>query len=225
MATQIKKVAKARFLQIGDRKLRQVARMIRGLKAEEALDLLNFMAKRKLALVVAKTLKSAVANAVGGDYGHGKVRPEDLAVTNVMVDRGPIAPRWEFRAMGRANRRQLRYSHLTVEVSGTVGDEPISKKSGAKKKAESKDAAKMARSKKSSVKKSTAKKASAKKSFVKKSAAGMKKKVAKKSSEMTSKKSVEKSAGAKKEKLEGKASATNALNPKSSKKDSDKKEG
>ena len=224
MATKIKKVAKARFLRIGDRKLRQVARVICGLKAEEALDRLNFMAKRKLALVVAKTLKSAVANAVGGDYGHGKVRPEDLAVSNVMVDRGPIAPRWEFRAMGRANRRQLRYSHLTVEVSGTVGDEPASKKGGAKKKAEPKEADKVAAPKKSSAKKSTA---------------GTKKKVAKK----TSKKSVEKSAsaktasaktatgsasrtaGARKEKLEGKASAINALNPKSSKKDLDKKEG
>ena len=114
----VKKVAKARFLRIGDRKLRQLARTIKGLRAEDALDRLNFSPKRKLATTLAKTVKSAVANAMEVDTGSLRLHPEDLTITTVAVDSGPIGKRLEFRAMGRVNRRQVRYSHLTVEVSG-----------------------------------------------------------------------------------------------------------
>lgn len=114
----VKKVAKARFLRIGDRKLRQLARTIKGLRAEEALDRLNFSPKRKLATTLAKTLKSAVANAMEVKTGALRLKPEDLIISLVTVDSGPIGKRLEFRAMGRVNRRQVRYSHLTVEVAG-----------------------------------------------------------------------------------------------------------
>ncbi len=138
----VKKIAKARYLRIGDRKLRQLARTIYGLRAEQALERLNFVAKRKLATVLAKTLKSAVANAMEVDLSGRKVRPEELKITMVSVDGGPIQKRMEFRAMGRANRIQKRYCHLTIEVSGFAHEnEPggrVKKKKAVKKVAKKK---------------------------------------------------------------------------------------
>lgn len=133
MSLQVTKAAHAKFLRIGDRKLRQVARLIKGLSAELALDQLNFMAKRKLATAVAKTLKSAVANAIESDTGSARLRPEDLTVSGVRVDSGPIAKRMEFRAMGRANRIQKRYCHLTVEVTGQAHEHEAVPRGKAKK--------------------------------------------------------------------------------------------
>ena len=133
MSLQVTKAAHAKFLRIGDRKLRQVARLIKGLSAGRALDQLNFMAKRKLATAVAKTLKSAVANAIESDTGSARLRPEDLTVSGVRVDSGPIAKRMEFRAMGRANRIQKRYCHLTVEVTGQAHEHEAVPRGKAKK--------------------------------------------------------------------------------------------
>jgi large subunit ribosomal protein L22 len=188
----VKKVARARYLRIGDRKLRQIARTIKGLRAGQALERLNFAAKRKLATTLAKTLKSAVANAMEVDLGGKKLQPEELLITMVAVDSGPIQKRMEFRAMGRANRIQKRYCHLTIEVSGyaTESDSGTrsTKKKAAKKKtvkkktATKKVAAKSPVAKKKATggadKKSTAKKTVTKKAATKKAAT--KKTVAKK---------------------------------------------
>lgn len=174
MSIQVTKVAHAKYLRMGDRKLRQVARLINGLNAERALDQLNFMTKRKLATAVAKTLKSAVANAIESDTGSARLRPEDLTVSSVRVDSGPIAKRMEFRAMGRANRIQKRYCHLMVEVTGQAheleGSPRRKAKKVAKKTATKKTAAKKT-AKKTVAKKTVAKKTVAKKSAVKKTAA------------------------------------------------------
>lgn len=195
MSLQVTKAAHAKFLRIGDRKLRQVARLIKGLSAERALDQLNFMAKSKLATAVAKTLKSAVANAIESDTGSARLRPEDLTVSGVRVDSGPIAKRMEFRAMGRANRIQKRYCHLTVEVTGQAHEheavprgkarksvkktvrKPAIKKGAAKKVAEPgksklarKTAAKKAATKKAATKKVTDTGTTVKKTAAKKTA-------------------------------------------------------
>lgn len=198
MMMLIRKAAHAKFMQIGDRKLRQVARLIQGMSAEVALDKLNFMTKKKLATVVAKTLKSAVANALEVELDTGRLRPEDLIVTSISVNSGPIQRRMEFRAMGRANRRQKRFCHLTVEVSGMASEhEPtrtkkkaVKGKSAKKKVAapKTKVATKKSATKKTAVKKETvAKKATAKKAVAKKTAT--KKTTAKKTTDDSSKKS------------------------------------
>ena len=169
----VRKVAKARFLRIGDRKLRQLAQTISGLRAEQALERLNFAPKRKLALTLAKTLKSAVANAMEADMGGRRLHPEDLTISRVSVDTGPIQKRMEFRAMGRANRIQKRYCHLTIEVSGTAAEAapaPRAKKAAKKKVAKKNIARKKVVKKKVAKKKTAAKKTVAKKTVVKKAA-------------------------------------------------------
>ncbi len=166
----VRKVAKARFLRIGDRKLRQLAQTISGLRAEQALERLNFAPKRKLALTLAKTLKSAVANAMESDMGGRRLHPEDLTISRVSVDTGPIQKRMEFRAMGRANRIQKRYCHLTIEVSGTAAEAapaPRAKKAAKKKVVKKQVAKKKVAKKKTAAKKTVAKKTVAKKAATK----------------------------------------------------------
>jgi len=104
--------ARLRHCSIPPRKMRLVANLVRGLPIQKALDVLNFT-KRAAAFHIAKTLKSAAANAfsmVGTDH----VKPEDLYVKSITVDPAPSAKRIRFQSMGRVFRYRKRHSHLTV---------------------------------------------------------------------------------------------------------------
>ena len=152
--------------------MRLVANLVKGLPIQKALDILNFT-KRAAAYHIAKTLKSAAANAfsmVGTDH----VKPEDLYVKSITVDPAPSAKRIRFQSMGRVFRYRKRHSHLTVvleEKAATPTAAPVAAKEKSKTSAEG--AAGDAQ-----VKKSTPKKA---KSSAKKSAKKAPAKAAKKS--------------------------------------------
>lgn len=88
-----------------------VVDMIRGRKVEEALSVLDFTPK-KAARIVAKTLRSAVANAEDTK----NVDVDELIVTRCWVDEGPTLKRMLPRAQGRATRINKRSSHITVIV-------------------------------------------------------------------------------------------------------------
>ena len=93
------------------RRVRMVAEMIRGKKAEDALAILAFQ-PRKAAKMLTKVLNSAIANATEND----ELDADQLVVTKVEIDGGPIQKRWLPRSMGRANRLNRRTSHVTVTV-------------------------------------------------------------------------------------------------------------
>ena len=103
--------ASTRFVRISPQKARLVVDMIRGRKVEEALTVLDFTPK-KAARIVAKTLRSAVANAE--DTKNMDV--DELIVTRCWVDEGPTLKRMLPRAQGRATRINKRSSHITVIV-------------------------------------------------------------------------------------------------------------
>jgi large subunit ribosomal protein L22 len=71
---------------------------------------------RAASRVVEKVLKSAVANAENLEIGD----PDDLWVSRVFVDGGPILKRFNARSMGRANPIKKRTSHITVVVAPKV---------------------------------------------------------------------------------------------------------
>ena len=101
----------AKYIRTAPRKLRLVADMIRGRKADEASSLLNFTNKRA-AITLGKVLKSAVANAENNfslDAGR-------LVVTQVYIDQGPMLKRWIPRSRGRATSVFKYSSHITVAV-------------------------------------------------------------------------------------------------------------
>jgi large subunit ribosomal protein L22 len=109
-------LARGRYLRIAPRKVRLVADEIRGQKVEAALQLLKYTNK-KAARVIEKVLKAAVANAEQSD-GMGSV--EDLRISRIQVDGGPVLRRFMARAMGRATRIRKRTSHVTLAVDDGV---------------------------------------------------------------------------------------------------------
>ncbi|HET6466670.1 MAG TPA: 50S ribosomal protein L22 [Nitrospiria bacterium] len=113
MATEAKAILK--FVRVAPRKARMVIDLIRGQQVAEALNILKFT-PRAASRVVEKVLKSAVANAENLEIGD----PDDLWVSRVYVDGGPILKRFNARSMGRANPIKKRTSHITVVVESRV---------------------------------------------------------------------------------------------------------
>ncbi|MCG5536770.1 50S ribosomal protein L22 [Ectothiorhodospira mobilis] len=105
-------VAKLRFARVSPQKCRLVADQVRGLPVERALQVLTFSPK-KSAHMVRKVLESAIANAEHNDGAD----VDELRVSRICVDQGPVLKRIEARAKGRANRIHKRTSHITVAVS------------------------------------------------------------------------------------------------------------
>ena len=103
--------ATARFVRITPMKARRVVDMVRGMRVDEALSLLQF-APQAASETVYKVLESAIANAEtteGLDAG-------DLVISVARVDEGPTMKRWRPRAQGRATRILKRTSHITLVV-------------------------------------------------------------------------------------------------------------
>ncbi|CAM3144176.1 50S ribosomal protein L22 [Streptobacillus felis] len=104
-------VAKLRYQRLSPQKARLVADVIRGKDALLALNILRFTNK-KAAPLIEKTLRSAIANA---EHNLG-LNPENLIVSKVLIDKGPVLKRMNPRAMGRADIIRKPLAHITVEV-------------------------------------------------------------------------------------------------------------
>lgn len=104
-------------VRIAPRKAREVMRKISGLGVEEAQSLLAFI-PRKAARLIAKTLKSAVANAED-QARNSKIQlnPAELRVRSAEVNQGITVKRISARARGSASVIRKRTSHLKVVVS------------------------------------------------------------------------------------------------------------
>jgi large subunit ribosomal protein L22 len=98
-----------RYADMSARKVRPFATLIRGLEADEAIELLQFL-PNKGARLLEQVLKSALGNA---EY-LGARNPEDLVVQEARVDGGPIMKRFQPRARGTAFPIKKRFSHIRV---------------------------------------------------------------------------------------------------------------
>jgi large subunit ribosomal protein L22 len=99
----------ARYVRISPQKARLVVDLIRGKGVEEALNVLQF-APKKGARLVAKTLRSVVANA----ENNRNLDVDSLYVKRVEVGAGPTLKRFTPRAHGRATPVRKRTSHITI---------------------------------------------------------------------------------------------------------------
>jgi large subunit ribosomal protein L22 len=104
-----------RFARISPFKAREVTREIQGLPVQQALDLLAFTPK-KAAGLVAKTLKSAVANA---ENNH-QARAEALVVREAVVGEGPTFQRFTPKARGSAGPIRKRTSHIRIILTDEI---------------------------------------------------------------------------------------------------------
>ncbi|HEY84230.1 MAG TPA: 50S ribosomal protein L22 [Chloroflexi bacterium] len=89
-------------------KARRVVNVVRGMKAEEALETLTLM-PQAAAATVAKTIKSALANADEHGFETG-----DMVITEIAANEGPRLRRARFGARGRFKPIRKRTSHITV---------------------------------------------------------------------------------------------------------------
>ena len=105
-------IARARNLRGSARKARLVLDLIRGKTVPEAQKILLF-SKKRVAGDVAKLLKSAIANAT---VKKGKIDIDNMIVSTVYADDGPIMKRYRHRAHGRATIVRRRTCHITLKI-------------------------------------------------------------------------------------------------------------
>lgn len=121
-----------KYARISAFKAREVTREIQGLPVSAALDIVAFSPK-KAAVLVAKTLKSAVANA----ENNNNLRADTLVVREAVVGEGPTLKRFIPKARGSAGPIRKRTSHiriiLTDEIEIKTREPKRTAKGGAKK--------------------------------------------------------------------------------------------
>jgi large subunit ribosomal protein L22 len=118
-----------RYAKISPFKVREVTRAIQGLPVSAALDLVAFSPK-KAAHLIAKTLKSAVANA----ENNANLRVDGLVVKEATVGEGPTMKRMMARARGSGSRILKRSSHIRIILTDEIEIKTREKRNAGKKK-------------------------------------------------------------------------------------------
>jgi len=104
-------IAKMRNISISPQKVRPLAKKMKGLNIQKALDTLSF-SKKKCAFFIKKILNSAIANA---EHNDGK-DIDELIIKKIVVDEAPSLKRIRARAKGKANRIIKRNAHISIEL-------------------------------------------------------------------------------------------------------------
>ena len=114
-----------KFVRLSPKKARDVSREIQGLPVSNALDILNFTPK-KAAQLIAKTLKTAIADA----ENNFSLDTGSLVIKQAVIGAGPTLRRFMPRAKGSAGAILKRTSHISITL---VGAAPEKKKRAPKK--------------------------------------------------------------------------------------------
>jgi len=122
-----------RYAKISPFKAREVTREIQGLPALDALAQLKLIPK-KVAPLIFKTLKSAIANA----EHNNNVRSEVLVIKEAVVGEAPTLKRITPKARGSAGPIRKRTSHIRIVLTDEIpivrrSDKPKTKKTSATK--------------------------------------------------------------------------------------------
>ncbi len=104
--------ALTRYARMSPKKVREVARTIQGRKAADAVDFLTLV-PRKSARLIAKTLKSAIANA----ENNNNLATDSLVVKSAVIENGPVLKRFKAGARGTAMPRRKKMSHIRIVLS------------------------------------------------------------------------------------------------------------
>jgi len=131
--------AQLKKLQIGPRKVRLVADLIRGRKVQDAKNILKVLNKAS-AKPMLKLLESAIANA---KHNH-EMEAETLRVQAITVNEGPVMRRFMPRAHGSASPILKRSCHIYLELGAINNFKKDGKKVEAKIEKEEKKEAKKA---------------------------------------------------------------------------------
>lgn len=102
--------AEGKFLRISPKKVRPVINLLRYKTVLEAESILSNLNKRPKEYLI-KILKSAVANARVKGFD-----PQQLYVSRILCDLGPIWKRFKAAAFGRAAPIKKRTCHIKIEL-------------------------------------------------------------------------------------------------------------
>ncbi|MFZ0828967.1 MAG: 50S ribosomal protein L22 [Verrucomicrobiia bacterium] len=102
----------AKNVPMSPQKMREVVRQIQGLPALQAQAVLAIV-PRKSARYVAKTLRSAIANA----ENNNKLKPESLRVKEAVAGSATIIKRFTPKARGSAGPILKRRCHIKITLS------------------------------------------------------------------------------------------------------------
>ena len=116
-AYQFEVRAESKFIHGSPIKARRIVNVVRGMPAAKALEVLRLM-PQDAAETVAKTIKSAIANA---EENFGLSR-EDLFVAEIVANSGPTRPWRRFGARGRFKPIKKRTSHIRVVLRERESD-------------------------------------------------------------------------------------------------------
>jgi len=105
-------IATTRNVRMSAQKMREMTRQVQGMKALDAQAVLAVVL-RKSARAVAKTLKSALANA---ENNHG-LKPEALRVKEAVAGAGTTIRRFTPKARGSAGPILKRSCHIRIVLS------------------------------------------------------------------------------------------------------------
>lgn len=106
--------ARARYLRVGPRKLRDIADLIRGLSVARAEQQLSVTHRPSAAPMIKRLLKSAVSNA--NHEVEKTFSADELIVGQIFVDSGPMQRRFRPAPMGRALPIRKRSAHVTIQL-------------------------------------------------------------------------------------------------------------
>lgn len=111
----VEAVAKWNYVRISPRKARLVADLVRGMRADDATDLL-VRTNKKAARLIFKVLQSAIANA-----DNQGLDLDGLRVAEIYVNEGPRLKRMRAAARGRGAPYVHRTAHIVVRLRDRGG--------------------------------------------------------------------------------------------------------
>jgi large subunit ribosomal protein L22 len=105
-------LATTKYARMSPAKAGEVTRLIQGLNAGRALEVLRVI-PRKSARLIEKTLKSAIANATN----NASLAAETLTIKQAVANEGPRLKRWQPKARGSAGPIIKRTTHIRIVLT------------------------------------------------------------------------------------------------------------
>ena len=93
------------------RKVRQIIPLVKGENVNKALAILQNTNK-----AATKTLSNLINSAIGNAKRNPSINVDDLFISKLQADEGPMLKRYKAQAMGRATMVRKKMSHITVEL-------------------------------------------------------------------------------------------------------------
>ncbi|MCS7184136.1 MAG: 50S ribosomal protein L22 [Patescibacteria group bacterium] len=105
-----------RYLNISPRKVRMVAKMIKGLEVMKAEKQLLFSPRRP-----ARNLLKLLKHAIDVAEKQKQLKKENLIIKNIIVNEGPRQKRFRAMSRGHVGRIMKKSSHITLELATKNG--------------------------------------------------------------------------------------------------------